>query len=391
MLSAFVLPFFAHRAERSDVPDAELDAATRARIDSQRRGVSNASFYGAFRRLGEIYGHMDSIAPAAGVTLQKENIGSTDAGNPLYMWTVSRPSPRSKRRFFQVCAVHAREWITPPVCTYLADQLATTHRHLLHLYDVHIMPIANPDGYAYAWDAFRLWRKNRRPCDGGVGVDLNRNWPPAAGDGGDWGLDAGSAASCGWDTYRGPSAASEAEVRAITAYFGDKALDVFLDVHSYGADVIDTSYSDFYEGAKNQTRVDHHRRIGELALRRMNRVADAGYDYRSASTGNALYPVSGDTTNYFRTVKGAHTCVVEMRPAQASAADGFAPDASAIAPAVREGWRLSATLMVETMVETMDCHALRVAYRAYECCDESPLPAECQSIAQLRGQRACCA
>jgi murein tripeptide amidase MpaA len=48
---------------------------------------------------------------------------------------------------------------------------------LLGHYEVHIMPMVNPDGYEYSHTTDRMWRKNRNPNGGAcVGVDLNRNY-----------------------------------------------------------------------------------------------------------------------------------------------------------------------------------------------------------------------
>ncbi|GBN61472.1 hypothetical protein AVEN_263396-1, partial [Araneus ventricosus] len=50
---------------------------------------------------------------------------------------------------------------------------------LLNSFDWYILPILNPDGYEYAQNTDRLWRKTRsrhsnpQNC---VGVDPNRNW-----------------------------------------------------------------------------------------------------------------------------------------------------------------------------------------------------------------------
>ena len=49
---------------------------------------------------------------------------------------------------------------------------------ILQKYEIHIMPLVNPDGYEYSWTTNRLWRKNRNPNIGSscVGTDLNRNF-----------------------------------------------------------------------------------------------------------------------------------------------------------------------------------------------------------------------
>ena len=62
------------------------------------------------------------------------------------------------------------------------DETATA---ILNLYDVHIIPILNPDGFEYSRERDRAWRKNRSKnfqmlpfCKG---VDVNRNFDVAFG------------------------------------------------------------------------------------------------------------------------------------------------------------------------------------------------------------------
>ena len=72
------------------------------------------------------------------------------------------------------------------------------------------MPLLNPDGYEYSRTHQRLWRKNRRrPTSDNqcFGVDLNRNFDVIG-----FGVGA-SNQSCS-DSYSGPFAASEPEVKA---------------------------------------------------------------------------------------------------------------------------------------------------------------------------------
>ena len=57
------------------------------------------------------------------------------------------------------------------------DETATA---ILNLYDVHIIPILNPDGFEYSRQMDRGWRKNRaknlRFAPFCRGVDVNRNF-----------------------------------------------------------------------------------------------------------------------------------------------------------------------------------------------------------------------
>ena len=58
---------------------------------------------------------------------------------------------------------------------------------LLEKFSITLVPLSNPDGYAYTWQdgGNRMWRKNRQPAEEGenagdcVGIDVNRNWVSA--------------------------------------------------------------------------------------------------------------------------------------------------------------------------------------------------------------------
>lgn len=57
-------------------------------------------------------------------------------------------------------ALHAREWVTPPVTLYsihrLVEELRDEDRDLLENVDWIILPVANPDGYEYSHTTVRL-------------------------------------------------------------------------------------------------------------------------------------------------------------------------------------------------------------------------------------------
>lgn len=61
--------------------------------------------------------------------------------------------------------IHAREWITPAVVTYLLHRLLedphADDTDLLDNLDWYILPVVNPDGYEYTRTGDRLWRKTR--------------------------------------------------------------------------------------------------------------------------------------------------------------------------------------------------------------------------------------
>ena len=81
--------------------------------------------------------------------------------------------------------IHAREWISPAVTTFMVRELVEgydKHPEYIDDFNWYILPVANPDGYVHTFSTNRLWRKNRRPQgknkegDNCTGVDLNRNW-----------------------------------------------------------------------------------------------------------------------------------------------------------------------------------------------------------------------
>ena len=89
--------------------------------------------------------------------------------------------------------------------------------------EIFIIFALNPDGMRFdlTGDPFRAWRKNRQPNAGStsVGTDLNRNY------GYKWNCCGGSSGSTGASTYRGPSAWSAPETRALRDFVTSRVVD----------------------------------------------------------------------------------------------------------------------------------------------------------------------
>lgn len=159
--------------------------------------------------------------------------------------------------------LHGREWGAGAAALYLLDRLLASgqEKSLPDQEKWHfvVIPVANPDGYAWTWQGERFWRKNRggcirmptgaslflaplpeekRPC----GTDLNRNfaehWSACAVDGGDDDDDNRNTQQKQQqrDDYRGPREASEPETRALQRFFASQrgCTALALDVHTYG-------------------------------------------------------------------------------------------------------------------------------------------------------------
>ncbi|MFD8041106.1 M14 family metallopeptidase [Streptomyces bauhiniae] len=159
-----------------------------------------------------------------------ESIGRTVRGQDILALKVTRNARTSKDgsrpAVLYMSNQHAREWITPEMTRRLMHHYLDNYRSdrrirkLVDTTELWFVLSANPDGYDYTFQdaGTRLWRKNLRDVNGdgvigtGDGVDLNRNF------GYKWGYDdEGSSPSPASETYRGPSANSEPETRALDA------------------------------------------------------------------------------------------------------------------------------------------------------------------------------
>jgi len=133
---------------------------------------------------------------------------------------------------------HAREVVTPVLAQYAIEQLTSGYgldpdiTEIVDSHQIWIAPVWNPDGYDHVYYYDNYWRKNRRPVSGGVGIDLNRNYPfgwynPCSGSN-----DPGSA------IYKGPSPASEVETQTMIALSEDQRFAQVIDYHSSGREVL---------------------------------------------------------------------------------------------------------------------------------------------------------
>lgn len=138
---------------------------------------------------------------------------------------------------------HAREHLSVEMAIYLLDLFTAgygTDSEITGIVDsreIWIIPTLNPDGSEYdiAADSYRSWRKNRQPNSGSsyVGTDLNRNWNWQ------WGCCGGSSGSTSSETYRGGSAFSAPETKALRDFVngrvvgGVQQITVNIDFHTY--------------------------------------------------------------------------------------------------------------------------------------------------------------
>lgn len=148
---------------------AQQLAATAPDAIASSRPVFSSTLNGAFRldqyhRLEEIYAFMDALAAAHKNRVRVFTIGRTNERRPIK--ALELVNNATDLDFVWLDALtHAREWITGSTLLYTLDKLVAQTgapvQSLVHSKNYIVVPVVNPDGYAYTWTTNRMWRKNR--------------------------------------------------------------------------------------------------------------------------------------------------------------------------------------------------------------------------------------
>ncbi|MCK4302763.1 MAG: carboxypeptidase regulatory-like domain-containing protein [Candidatus Eisenbacteria sp.] len=210
--------------------------------------------------------------------------------------------------FLMVSCHHAREIVTPVLALYAIEQLTTlygtdpTITNLVDSHEIWIAPLWNPDGYDYVYYWDNMWRKNRRPVAGGIGIDLNRNYPFG------WSGPCAGSTNPTSNTYKGPSPASEAETQAMMAWSEDQRFAKVLDYHSSGREVL-------YGYACWDHPFAYYLRQQAIAL---SQASSYGGDYRSPSAEGEHFEWQTAMMGGFAFLTETH---IQFQPSHASAVD----------------------------------------------------------------------
>ncbi|CAL8112781.1 unnamed protein product [Orchesella dallaii] len=257
-------------------------------------------------------------------------IGYSYEEMPLEMLKISTGNSDQKYGVFIDGGIHAREWISPAVATYIINELvknSSVNADLLDTYDFYILPITNPDGYRHSCNYNRFWRKSRRSFSfltdlvGCRGIDLNRNfayhWK-------EWGAGFSPCSMI----YAGSSAFSEPETRAIRDFVKTHSninWKFYFSLHSFGQ----------VKGYTKERPQDYDE---------MLRVANVGNDalyavhgtrYRVGSIRETLYIASGTSSDWFKSIGVDYSYAIELRD---YGIFGFLLPAYQIIPTSEEVW-----------------------------------------------------
>jgi carboxypeptidase T len=209
-------------------------------------GLQNFDYgtMGPYHKNSEVLAHLDSMkAKYPNLITAKDSIGTTIEGRTIYAVKISdnpdiSESATEAAVYFDALH-HAREPLAmEPLLYYMwwllenynTDPEAT---YLVNNREIYFVPVVNPDGYEF--NEFTdplgggMWRKNRRNNgNGDYGVDLNRNYSSAFGN------SIGSSGLPWSNTYRGDSAFSEPETRAIRDFLLQVNPSILFTCHSSG-------------------------------------------------------------------------------------------------------------------------------------------------------------
>ncbi|XP_041113731.1 carboxypeptidase A1-like [Polyodon spathula] len=321
------------------VVEEEKIQIIRSRSIEQMRNTDSFN-YASYHTLDEIYNWMDVLVSEQSNLVSKINIGSTFENRPIYVLKFSTGGTKRPAIWIDT-GIHSREWVTQASGIWMAKKIATDYgkdafiTSILNEMDIFIEIVTNPDGFHFTHTKNRMWRKTRSINSGSscVGVDPNRNWD--AGFGG-----AGASSNPCSETYRGPRANSESEVKSIVDFVKSHGnIKAFISIHSYSQMLL-------YPYGYTKTPAPNQQELHSLARKAIDALSSLyGTSYRYGSIINTIYQASGGTIDwtYNQGIKYSYT--FELRD---TGRYGFILPANQIIPTAQETWLAITTIMEHT-------------------------------------------
>ena len=242
--------------------------------------------------------------------------------------------------------IHAREWISPAVVTYMMMELVehdSKHPHLTKELDWYFLPNANPDGYVYTTCGgemsvdcpSRFWRKTRscdpedknpesetaHKSDEGEedkceGADPNRNWDIL------WDSGQESSTNSSGETYRGTGPFSEVETRNIRDFLWKQKNYIKLvdSIHSSGRLILfPNGFSECENGdcIKKPDNIDALIELAKLGNAALKAEGGEEFEMITCRCAQNLTSKSGLAIDWAKTVaKIPFTFTLELPPAR---------------------------------------------------------------------------
>nr|XP_003704787.1 PREDICTED: zinc carboxypeptidase-like [Megachile rotundata] len=294
--------------------------------ENPRSNVRGGFDWLGYHRLDVIYQWMESLATQHPKIVTSITGGSSYEGRSIK--GVKLSYKEGNPGIFIEGGIHAREWISPAVVTYILNELIvsddTRVRYMAESYDWYIFPVFNPDGYEYTHTTNRLWRKTRRPSGRGCyGADPNRNWNFHWAEGGT------SPNPCS-EIYPGPKPFSETETRTMSKYIDsihDKLFS-YIAFHSYSQLLL----IPYGHSNKRISNYNDLLQIGNYSINALSKKY--GTKYKVGNIVDVIYIAAGGSMDWVRgTYNTPVTFTYELRD---KGRYGFILPANQIIPTAEE-------------------------------------------------------
>lgn len=322
--------------------------------ESMKRSLGDRSIVGKFARYSEIQSYIADVVSENPDLASSYITGQTYENRNLNVLVLKTPT--SKRSIWMDCGIHAREWISPASCIWMINKFMSEYKSgdqatvdLLNHYEIHVLPLLNPDGYEYSHESYRYWRKNRKPNQGSscIGTDLNRN------SGYKW-MTGGSSTNPCSEIFAGPSASSELEIQAVQRALNNKLgnWDAYLTFHTYGQWI----FTPWGYAAEVPSDYDELKRVGQLGADAIRQ--ESGNSWPVGSSVAILGgPGAGGSEDWAKGVADIkYAYCFELRPAQYGTDSyyGFALPASRIPAAGEEIFEGVKAMLVGIKAENLN-------------------------------------
>uniref|UniRef100_A0A672G059 Carboxypeptidase A1-like n=2 Tax=Salarias fasciatus TaxID=181472 RepID=A0A672G059_SALFA len=308
-----------------------LDQERAEMVQNQRMERSTRSFnFGAYHRLETIYSWMDSLVAQYPKLVSKQEIGKSYENRSMYVLKFSTGGNKRPAIWIDT-GIHSREWVSPATGVWTANKIASDYGRdasltsLLDSMDIYMMLLTNPDGYAYTHSNDRMWRKTRSRNPGSMcrGVDPNRNWNAQFGGPG------ASRNPCS-DSYHGPSAHSEIEVKNVVDFILSHGnFKSFISVHAY-SQLLMYPYGYSCSAVPDARELDT---VGRAAVQKLTSLY--GTRYKVGSICKIIYQASGGSIDWSYNQGIKYSFAFELRD---TGRYGFILPANQIIPTATETW-----------------------------------------------------
>jgi len=293
----------------------------------------NGSAMGHFRldqyhTLEEIYGYLEAVARRFPGRVQLFTIGKTAEQRPIKALEVTNNASDPDYVWLDALT-HAREWITATTLLYTMDRILAAQPKAANGGPIFsknyiIVPVVNPDGYAYTWSTNRMWRKNRsRSSSRCSGADLNRNFDHS------FGGEGSSSDPCS-HIYSGAYPTSEPETRALSELMWSlrDRIKFYLTMHSFNQ----LWACPYAHTTEQSAHLSAHMRVLRQIQQAVYQTEAVHYEIGPLST--SLYVGSGFGIDFAYDRCGiVHSYLVELRD---RGKHGFVLPADEIMPTARE-------------------------------------------------------